>query len=80
VHEDAIANLRISSLAPGIVDTGMQADIRASSAEDFPDIALFRDLKTSGQLATPAATAARIVDVLLSDSFGQNLVSDIRDQ
>jgi len=79
VHEDAITNLRISSLAPGVIDTGMQEDLRACSADDFPDIARFRDLKTSGQLASPGATAATVVDALLSDSFGQKLVSDVRD-
>lgn len=80
VNKDAIANLSISSLAPGIIDTGMQEDLRACSADDFPEIARFRDLKTSGQLASPGTTAATVVDTLLSDSFGQNLVSDVRDQ
>ena len=79
VNEDGIANLRISSLAPGIVDTGMQADIRSCSADQFPQIETFKKFKTEGQLASPETTAARIVRILLSESFGQDVTSDVRD-
>ncbi len=79
VHEDGIANLRISSLAPGIVDTGMQADIRSSSADQFPRVEVFRGFKTKGQLVSPEETAAGIVEVLLSDKFGQDSITDVRD-
>lgn len=79
VAEDAIANLKISSLAPGIVDTGMQAEIRSCNEDVFPQVKAFKDFKTSGDLATPEATASRICQILLSPSFGDDLVSDVRD-
>lgn len=79
VAEDAIANLKISSLAPGIVDTGMQAEIRSCNEDEFPQVKAFKDFKTEGDLATPEATAAKICQILLSPSFGNDLVSDVRD-
>jgi NAD(P)-dependent dehydrogenase (short-subunit alcohol dehydrogenase family) len=79
VFEDGIANLKISSLAPGIVDTGMQAEIRSCSEEEFPQVKTFKNFKTEGDLATPGETAARICKILLSPSFGDDLITDVRD-
>ena len=36
--EEKRAGTRVLSVAPGIIDTGMQAQIRASTAEQFPEI------------------------------------------
>ena len=79
VFEDAIANLRISSMAPGIIDTGMQAEIRACSTEAFPQLEEFKSFKLQGSLATPADTATKICSLLLSEHFGHDLITDIRD-
>jgi hypothetical protein len=79
VHEDSVKNLRISSLAPGIVDTGMQADIRSCSVEQFPQVSAFQDFKAAGDLASPGETAAKIAGVLLSPGFGDDVIADVRD-
>ena len=71
--------LRICSLAPGVVDTGMQAEIRSTGTEQFPLREKFDDLKRSGQLATPEASAAKMIGYVLSDAFGQTPTADIRD-
>jgi len=78
VSEDGIANLKISSLAPGIVDTGMQAEIRSCSEDEFPQVKEFKDFKEEGDLATAEATASRICRMLLSPAFGSDLVTDVR--
>lgn len=78
VNEEGITNLRISSLAPGIVDTGMQADIRSSSEDRFPRIEVFREFKKKGQLVSPEETAAGIAAIVLAENFGQETVTDIR--
>ncbi|QDZ29367.1 SDR family oxidoreductase [Noviherbaspirillum sp. UKPF54] len=70
--------LRICSLAPGVIDTGMQAEIRASSLEQFPLRERFDALKRDGALTAPDDGAARLVDYLLSDSFGRDPVADLR--
>lgn len=79
VFEDAIANLRISSMAPGIIDTGMQAEIRSCSTEAFPLLEEFQSFKRQGHLATPGETALKICKMLLSERFGQDLITDVRD-
>jgi NAD(P)-dependent dehydrogenase (short-subunit alcohol dehydrogenase family) len=46
---------RIVSLAPGVIDTDMQAHLRAADPADFPDKARFVGWKENGQLASSAA-------------------------
>jgi len=70
--------LRICSLAPGVIDTDMQADVRALSLEQFPMREKFDALKRSGGLDAPAACARRLVDFLLSERFGREPVADLR--
>ncbi len=75
---DQTPALRICSLAPGIVDTDMQAEIRASTAEQFPLRAKFEALKQNGQLENPEDCAKRLIDYVLSERFGQIPVADLR--
>lgn len=75
---DALPGVRICSLAPGVIDTAMQADIRATPASRFPLRQRFLDLHASGQLSTPAACAERLLDYLLADGFGLKPVDDLR--
>ncbi|MES2760183.1 MAG: SDR family oxidoreductase [Pseudomonadota bacterium] len=82
-HARAVAldqnrNLRICSLAPGVIDTGMQAEIRATSLERFPLRQRFEQLKRDGELADPAGCARALVDYLLADRFGAVPVDDLR--
>jgi NAD(P)-dependent dehydrogenase (short-subunit alcohol dehydrogenase family) len=69
---------RIVSLAPGIIDTDMQADVRGSDASEFPDIARFKEFKASGQLAAPKDAAARLLAFLDRSDFGTRSVADVR--
>jgi NAD(P)-dependent dehydrogenase (short-subunit alcohol dehydrogenase family) len=71
--------LRICSVAPGVVDTDMQAEIRGVDLERFPMRERFDALKRDGQLATPEASARKVVDYLLSDAFGETPTTDVRD-
>lgn len=82
-HARAVAleqhpGLRIASLAPGVVDTDMQAEVRASDAGHFPQHARFAALKADGQLSTPASAARRLADHLLGERFGQSVDGDLR--
>jgi NAD(P)-dependent dehydrogenase (short-subunit alcohol dehydrogenase family) len=76
---DADSRLRISSVAPGVVDTGMQATIRATSADRFPQRERFEQLKQNNQLASPEAAAKKLVDYALSDAFGSQPATDVRE-
>ncbi len=70
---------RIVSLAPGVIDTDMQVQLRASDAALFPDRARFVDLKESGQLDSPLAAAAKLLAYLDRADFGTQPVGDVRD-
>lgn len=69
----------IESLAPGVIDTDMQGQLRGADPARFAEQARFQGLKDAGQLQTAEATAAAIVRHLLRPDFGKTVVSDIRD-
>ncbi|MFY1838692.1 SDR family oxidoreductase [Achromobacter xylosoxidans] len=69
---------RVVSLAPGIVDTDMQAAIRSSDPKSFPALAKFQDFHASGKLSSPANVASRILAYLDRDDFGTTEIDDIR--
>jgi benzil reductase ((S)-benzoin forming) len=59
--------LEAVSLAPGVIDTGMQSTVRSASAADFADVERFRQMKAQGQLR-PAADVAQ--DILRAEREG----------
>ncbi|MGO4153524.1 SDR family oxidoreductase [Cupriavidus sp. YAF13] len=67
--------VRAVALAPGVVDTGMQATIRNA---DFAQVQRFRDLKDNDQLASADDTAQRIAAYLQRPDFGSTELDDIR--
>ena len=54
---------RAYSIAPGLVDTDMQATIRATSKEDFPMLSKFLDAKTNDSFNSPEYVAREIEKV-----------------
>ncbi|MEO6984179.1 MAG: SDR family NAD(P)-dependent oxidoreductase [Paralcaligenes sp.] len=71
-------DIQIVSLAPGVVDTGMQEHLRASDPKDFPGLSRFVSMHKEGELATPAETAAKILRYIARDDFGTTVLDDIR--
>ncbi|MNE20112.1 Benzil reductase ((S)-benzoin forming) [compost metagenome] len=59
---------------PGMIDTALQTEIRSISREDFPYVDQFIEIAQQGMLQTPNNTAAKLLDVLLSDDFGSTVV------
>ncbi|MFC2753074.1 MAG: SDR family NAD(P)-dependent oxidoreductase [Cardiobacterium sp.] len=72
----AAEGVRITSLAPGVVDTAMQAGMRADPA--FPLRDQFAALHADGKLQSAAATAAQILAYCQSDQFAREPIADIR--
>lgn len=62
-REGAPDGLRVVSLAPGVVDTDMQALIRDSTAVQFPAVDRFKTLKADDAFNDPAWVADRMLDV-----------------
>lgn len=51
----------VVSISPGVIDTDMQAAIRAARPEQFPDLPRFQALHAGGALATPDAIADKLL-------------------
>jgi NAD(P)-dependent dehydrogenase (short-subunit alcohol dehydrogenase family) len=75
---DGTPGLLICSLAPGIIDTPMQAAIRHADADLFPMKERFVALHRDGELTAPAECARQLVEHVLGDAFGRNPVEDLR--
>jgi benzil reductase ((S)-benzoin forming) len=69
---------RLCSLAPGVIDTDMQVQLRGADASQFPDVGNFVGLKEKGALSSPADAAARVLAFLARPDFGTNPVADVR--
>lgn len=70
---------KVTSLAPGVIDTDMQVQLRGAAPENFPDQNGFQQLKATGMLTSPADAAKRILDYMARPDFGSQPVSDVRD-
>jgi benzil reductase ((S)-benzoin forming) len=68
---------RVLAVAPGVVDTAMQARIRQASPEDFPTVERFHDYHRSGRLVPPEDAARGIWDLLDTD-IDNGAVVDLR--
>lgn len=69
---------KVCSLAPGVVDTDMQVQLRGADPRRFPDIGSFQGLKDKGVLSSPAEAAARVLAYLKRPDFGADPVADVR--
>ena len=70
---------RLVSLAPGVIDTDMQVQLRAGDPTAFPDLQRFVELQRQGQLTPPDTAAARVLAWLERPDFGAQPVADVRD-
>ncbi|NMM10880.1 MAG: SDR family NAD(P)-dependent oxidoreductase [Polaromonas sp.] len=70
---------KVCSLAPGVIDTDMQAQLRGADGSAFPDRDNFLQLKSGGQLTSPEEAARRVLSYLARPDFGSHPVADIRD-
>ena len=70
---------KVVSLAPGVIDTDMQVQLRGADAAAFPDRDAFVQMKSSGRLDSPEAAAAKVLAYLARPDFGHQPVADVRD-
>ncbi len=77
-EEHRTSGIHFYSLAPGVVDTPMQADIRKSDEADFPQLQKFIGLKASGDLASPQEVALKIRYLLSNPDLFPEVVQDVR--
>jgi benzil reductase ((S)-benzoin forming) len=77
-EQDLRGGVQIMAVAPGTVDTGMQALMRATPEEDFPQRQKFLDLYEAGKLTSPEEVATRMWK-LLDAGLANGSVVDLRD-
>ena len=70
---------RVCSLAPGVIDTDMQQQLRGARPDDFPDQSRFEQLKTKGLLSSPEDAAQAVLAYLPRVDFGEHPVADVRE-
>jgi NAD(P)-dependent dehydrogenase (short-subunit alcohol dehydrogenase family) len=69
---------RVASVAPGIIDTDMQKQLRGADPARFAAQGTFAGFHDSGALDSPAAAAAKVIALLERDDYGENPVTDVR--
>lgn len=69
---------RITSMAPGVIDTDMQVTIRSTPKEALPSLDRFVGFHQNKQLGAPDAVARRILTALESEGYGSTTIDDIR--
>jgi len=77
-QKDIENGVKVFSIYPGIVDTGMQSKIRNTSEENFKSVQKFKDLYERGELLSPKEVAEKIYDLDVSDKLKTGSIVDIR--
>ena len=72
-------DFRVFSIAPGIVDTQMQKEIRSANPKDFSRLNDFLDYKNNYLLNTPELVAKKIIHILHHDEQFNEIVLSIND-
>ena len=60
------------SIAPGIVDTDMQATIRSADKSDFPMVDRFIEFHKNGDLVSPDKVANTLFELMVNHSMEQS--------
>ncbi|MEJ8758191.1 SDR family NAD(P)-dependent oxidoreductase [Pontibacter sp. H259] len=72
------SGVKVFALAPGIVDTQMQENIRQADVERFSTVDKFRDYKETNALAQPEEVAAKIIQFMHNADKYNDVVVDVR--
>lgn len=72
------SKLKVFSVAPGVVDTAMQAEIRTKSEEKFSRVKDFVRMKEEGSLARPEEVARKLMELVQSPEKFGGVIQDVR--
>lgn len=73
VAKEGQATVRVASVMPGVIDTGMQEQLR-HGGEDFALSSMFVQMHHAGLLQSASVCAQRLVALLLDKDFGADPV------
>lgn len=70
--------LRVHSIAPGVVETDMQAVIRTKGVDEFREVGRFQKLHDSGGLQSPTEAAGKLLDIAFDPRARIGVCVDVR--
>jgi benzil reductase ((S)-benzoin forming) len=73
------SGIRFFAVAPGVVDTAMQSDIRSASEKSFSSLGKFKKLKENNQLSSPFHAAEKLLSLILHPDKFSDVLQDVRD-
>ena len=77
---EEVGRLRVHAVAPGVIESDMQAEVRAMSAQQFPEVEKFRALHHDGLLASPEAAGTAMLRLAFEAGLAPSAVCvDLRD-
>lgn len=71
--------IKVFSVAPGVIDTQMQDQIRKTSPENFSNVEKFITLKENNELASPKETADLLLSIINNRDNYSSVVLDVRE-
>ena len=71
--------IRFFAVAPGVVDTDMQSDIRSASEKNFSSLPKFKTLKETNQLSSPIHAAERLLFLIQNSDKFKDVLQDVRE-
>lgn len=72
-------NWSVFSIAPGVVDTNMQREIRQSNGDDFLLKSKFVDLKNNNELSTSETIANQLYKIVKNPITHENTIFSLKD-
>jgi benzil reductase ((S)-benzoin forming) len=70
--------IRVFAVAPGVVDTAMQSQIRSANPSDFSKLQRFLDLKASNQLSATEEVASKLAQLIETPDRYDEVIQDVR--
>lgn len=71
-------NTRIFSIAPGVIDTQMQEEIRSKSINEFSSVERFKLMHQNNQLSTPEFIAEKLISFIAQRDQFSEVCLDVR--
>ena len=78
-EQKKLKQVQILSVRPGVIDTGMQEQMRKSPKNNFDKVDLFKKLYSDGALASSQKTARQIYKILVNDKFWKKPVLNLNE-
>lgn len=72
------SGIRFFAVAPGVVDTDMQQEIRNASTDNFSSLPKFIGLKENSQLSSPEYAAEKIMYLIENEEKFKEVIQDVR--